>query len=384
MNKTYSILVMIFIFNIVIGCKNTTSNKNSISGSINKTTENIEGSKLYLFDLEKKDVVKDSTIVRDYKFYFKLTSDSSFKPFRAKLSFMDTTRDPLLLQHYGIKDFISFMRPLGIVNPYDSNFKESSFYVDNGETILKPLNSKSTDLTINGGKQNIPFFKHITLKHLHDGSDAMRKAAMDYNKKMIREYSYSYDLLFQLDKIKHGMTVQELTVLSVNFDKNMNAPARFKEYIKYISLKKIPKNSSYPLIELDDIKGVKTNLLDNSKFKLLIFWASWCRPCRAEIPSLKKIFAKYGTKGLSMVSVSIDNSKENWNLALMQEKMPWKQLIVSESEKSKIDAIFDIKSIPVMFLINSQNQLVERVLGMDEETYKRIYKKIGTCINNQP
>jgi thiol-disulfide isomerase/thioredoxin len=382
MNKNYITLVIIFLLNIVIGCKNTTSNKITISGSISESLHKIEGRKLYLIDLEKKDVIKDSTVVKDYKFSFNLTSDSSFIPFRAKLSYRDTIRDPRILKDYGIKDFISNIRPLGIVNPYDSNFIESSFYVDEGETILTSLSSKSNNLTINGGKQNIPFYKHVTLKHLHEGPDSLRKAAMDYNKKIIRQYSYSYDLLFQLDKIKHGMTVQELTVLSDLFDKNMNAPARFKEYIDYISSKKTTNNSSYPYIELDDNKGVKTNLLDNSKFKLLIFWASWCGPCRAEIPSLKKIFAKYGTQGLSMVSVSIDNSKENWNLALMQEKMPWKQLIVSESEKPKIDAIFDIKSIPVMFLIDSQNQLVERIVGMDEETYKRIYKQIGTYLNN--
>ena len=382
MNKNYITLVIIFLLNIVIGCKNTTSNKITISGSISESLHKIEGRKLYLIDLEKKDVIKDSTVVKDYKFSFNLTSDSSFIPFRAKLSYRDTIRDPGILKDYGIKDFISNIRPLGIVNPYDSNFIESSFYVDEGETILTSLSSKSNNLTINGGKQNIPFYKHVTLKHLHEGPDSLRKAAMDYNKKIIRQYSYSYDLLFQLDKIKHGMTVQELTVLSDLFDKNMNAPARFKEYIDYISSKKTTNNSSYPYIELNDNKGVKTNLLDNSKFKLLIFWASWCGPCRAEIPSLKKIFAKYGTQGLSMVSVSIDNSKENWNLALMQEKMPWKQLIVSESEKPKIDAIFDIKSIPVMFLIDSQNQLVERIVGMDEETYKRIYKQIGTNLNN--
>ncbi len=382
MNKNYITLVIIFLLNIVIGCKNSTSNKITISGSISKSLDKIEGRKLYLIDLEKKDVIKDSTVVKDYKFSFNLTSDSSFIPFRAKLSYRDTIRDPRILKDYGIKDFISNIRPLGIVNPYDSNFIESSFYVDEGETILTSLSSKSNNLTINGGKQNIPFYKHVTLKHLHEGPDSLRKAAMDYNKKIIRQYSYSYDLLFQLDKIKHGMTVQELTVLSDLFDKNMNAPARFKEYIDYISSKKTTNNSSYPYIELNDNKGVKTNLLDNSKFKLLIFWASWCGPCRAEIPSLKKIFAKYSAQGLSMVSVSIDNSKENWNLALMQEKMPWKQLIVSESEKPKIDAIFDIKSIPVMFLIDSQNQLVERIVGMDEETYKRIYKQIGTYLNN--
>ena len=382
MNKNYITLVIIFLLNIVIGCKNSTSNKITISGSISKSLDKIEGRKLYLIDLEKKDVLKDSTVVKDYKFSFNLTSDSGFIPFRAKLSYRDTIRDPRILKDYGIKDFISNIRPLGIVNPYDSNFIESSFYVDEGETILTSLSSISNYLTINGGKQNIPFYKHVTLKHLHEGPDSLRKAAMHYNKKIIRQYSYSYDLLFQLDKIKHGMTVQELTVLSDLFDKNMNAPARFKEYIDYISSKKTTNNSSYPYIELNDNKGVKTNLLDNSKFKLLIFWASWCGPCRAEIPSLKKIFAKYGTQGLSMVSVSIDNSKENWSLALMQEKMPWKQLIVSESEKPKIDAIFDIKSIPVMFLIDSQNQLVERIVGMDEETYKRIYKQIGTYLNN--
>ena len=185
MNKNYITLVIIFLLNIVIGCKNTTSNKITISGSISESLHKIEGRKLYLIDLEKKDVIKDSTVVKDYKFSFNLTSDSSFIPFRAKLSYRDTIRDPRILKDYGIKDFISNIRPLGIVNPYDSNFIESSFYVDEGETILTSLSSKSNNLTINGGKQNIPFYKHVTLKHLHEGPDSLRKAAMDYNKKII-------------------------------------------------------------------------------------------------------------------------------------------------------------------------------------------------------
>ena len=54
MNKNYITLVIIFLLNIVIGCKNTTSNKITISGSISESLHKIEGRKLYLIDLEKK------------------------------------------------------------------------------------------------------------------------------------------------------------------------------------------------------------------------------------------------------------------------------------------------------------------------------------------
>jgi thiol-disulfide isomerase/thioredoxin len=57
------------------------------------------------------------------------------------------------------------------------------------------------------------------------------------------------------------------------------------------------------------------------------FWASWCAPCRAQIPGLKTLYAKYHQKGFDIVSVSGDREWNAWQRALQIENMPWTQVI---------------------------------------------------------
>src|SRR5882757_10240711 len=62
------------------------------------------------------------------------------------------------------------------------------------------------------------------------------------------------------------------------------------------------------------------------QYVLVDFWASWCMPCRAEIPHLKDLYAQYHAAGLEIVSVSIDAHPEAWKRGMGQEQMPWKQV----------------------------------------------------------
>ena len=96
------------------------------------------------------------------------------------------------------------------------------------------------------------------------------------------------------------------------------------------------------------------DVLKNNKLVLLEFWASWCGPCRAEFPHLKRVYQKYHDKGFEIYAVSVDAEHDDWVEALEEENVPWVNTAdyggASES-KSAVD--YAVTGVPASFLIKS-------------------------------
>ena len=106
-----------------------------------------------------------------------------------------------------------------------------------------------------------------------------------------------------------------------------------------------------PQFELQQVDGSKVSMascVKGKKYYLVDFWASWCGPCRKEIPNLKKLYELYKGKGLEIVSVSIDKNETAWKKALAEEKLSWPNGL----DRAGIADSYKVKFIPAIFLVD--------------------------------
>ncbi|MFP4028115.1 MAG: redoxin domain-containing protein [Candidatus Brocadiia bacterium] len=85
---------------------------------------------------------------------------------------------------------------------------------------------------------------------------------------------------------------------------------------------------------------------------LLDFWATWCGPCRREIPNLKKVYKKYHRKGLLVLGVSLDRDEDELEDFIKKNKMPWPQVLLEGKTKEKMLGRYNVRGIPNMILID--------------------------------
>ena len=94
---------------------------------------------------------------------------------------------------------------------------------------------------------------------------------------------------------------------------------------------------------------------------LLKFWASWCGPCRAEIPHLKEAYKEYSTKGVAFFSVSIDKDDAAWRKAMKEENMPWAQAQAPKAGKDVMKQ-YQFSGIPYILVLDEEGKIVAKNL----------------------
>jgi len=130
----------------------------------------------------------------------------------------------------------------------------------------------------------------------------------------------------------------------------------------YHSLKKLAKGQVSPkFVDYENYKGGTTSLDDlKGKYVYIDVWATWCGPCKRQIPFLKEVEKKYHGKNIEFLSLSIDEKKDHqaWKDMIKEKELGGIQLFADSDWKSKFVQDYLIKGIPKFILLDPQGNIV--------------------------
>ena len=130
------------------------------------------------------------------------------------------------------------------------------------------------------------------------------------------------------------------------------------------SIAPIALGEKYKDLELVDENGKTVQLSDYVKpgqYNMVEFWASWCGPCRGEIPHLRHVYDAYG-KGKDafyMISVSIDDKEKDWKQALKEENMKWTQLCDLKGQEGEVINKYKIQGVPFCLILDKEGRIID-------------------------
>ena len=181
-----------------------------------------------------------------------------------------------------------------------------------------------------------------------------------------------YNLGFAL--IKNGKESEGVAALKTYLEKDPDANgAEIKAIIAN------PKMAGEKFAMAFSVKSSKGDELSLDKLKgkivLLDFWASWCGPCRAEMPEVKRIWKKYGGDSFVIVGINMDSNRNAFESYVKQEEVIWPQYYDGMGWNNKIARLYNVRAIPQTILIDQEG--VIRAMGLRGGA---LYDKIGDLL----
>jgi thiol-disulfide isomerase/thioredoxin len=134
------------------------------------------------------------------------------------------------------------------------------------------------------------------------------------------------------------------------------------------------RNSESGKKMVKDIDGNKLSLKDykEKKYVLIDFWASWCAPCREELPYIRELYKNYEKEGFEIISITQDKDLDAWKKAIIKEKINnWRHFSILENNESIIKDYF-VNGIPHKILIDKSGKIIGKWKGSGEKNKREL------------
>lgn len=131
---------------------------------------------------------------------------------------------------------------------------------------------------------------------------------------------------------------------------------------KSVSLEVGDKYADFAMVDTCGKAMKVSDFVGKNRYVLVDFWASWCGPCRREMPYVVTAYDKFHSKGLEVVGVSLDNNHDAWVKAISALNLTWPQMSDLLGWQCKGAKIYNVRGIPSNVLIDKKGRIVAKDL----------------------
>lgn len=313
---------------------------------------------LYKYDYNNYPIgAIDSTVVADKKFSFK-----NSVPERLEIWYIEIVDD---------SDPNNNVRCIFIPEPGTLTLtnEEKLFYVKGGDENQKLLIFQ-TEILYNVLKLEEEYIAYYHSKEGDSVSQNFEKKIDDIKKDMAT-ILFNYIKLNISNGVGEFLFINQYSVLSPSQQKDLYKQLN-DEAKEYRSINIIATNNGWSnnsLSEGDKFEGIdlmtlngKTeniaNYIGKGKVVLIDFWATWCGPCRKEMPNIVSLYNKYKDRGFEIIGISLDNDEDSWKNGVANLNMTWPQFSDLGGWKGKAATSYQINRIPQTFLLDHDGTIV--------------------------
>ena len=164
----------------------------------------------------------------------------------------------------------------------------------------------------------------------------------------------------------YSMELDQLKALAAKVPAEFQSNERIANLLKRIEiLEKTAVGQKFTDFSMPDPEGNIIKLSDviaKNKYTLIDFWASWCGPCRAEMPNVVAAYKEYNKKGFGIVGVSLDSDAAKWKDAIKTLNMTWTHMSDVKGWQCEGAALYGVNSIPATVLVAQDGTIIARNL----------------------